>query len=478
MSIFAQFSLTYRLLWGSQKKSVISRDDMFYLSSDETLKVGGLANTLPRLKSRQRHQEQALAGDEGTIQDLDELDLDGLRSLIAVQPIRASRQIPSLKELWVTRWSTLDKHTALQMPNLEFLRVDTPGWGSPERISLGWLPPNMAGIRFSGNSVQDPERLPDFENLVAFGGSIDPSILARCSNLRRLAISSPPQDYPEWRTKKAWKPAFAELSEVEEADLCALQLTDCKVLGNWSNLRSLQLEGTKSLAGLENLRALEVLWLDRHGRLPSLEPLRALSSLWALSLRGTDAPFGLDPIGSCSHLKYLFLWLGELMPATIPGLGFCSNLAELERLMMVWVKVADRNLAPLFDLPKLRFVSIFGGSPKELDRLRARGIEVQVDGEASEDEEASDEAPYEFDKDSGEWSIFGDYASKLDVASQHEVEEILRKELSRRFPDLLTRLTFDSEAGALSVRAKNESDIAVVSRVLSDVAVGKRPDRG
>jgi hypothetical protein len=61
------------------------------------------------------------------------------------------------------------------------------------------------------------------------------------------------------------------------------------------------------------------------------------------------------------------------------------------------------------------------------------------------------------------WEIFQDLAALFNVASNHEVQKIVKRELLLREPSLAARITFDSEADRFCAMAEARDDIEKVA---------------
>jgi hypothetical protein len=66
---------------------------------------------------------------------------------------------------------------------------------------------------------------------------------------------------------------------------------------------------------------------------------------------------------------------------------------------------------------------------------------------------------YDVAQVAGLWVLFSDLAGDLGYENNYEVERAVKEELSGTAPDLMSRVQFDSEAGAFCVRAKTRQDV-------------------
>ena len=70
------------------------------------------------------------------------------------------------------------------------------------------------------------------------------------------------------------------------------------------------------------------------------------------------------------------------------------------------------------------------------------------------------------------WSIFQSLADLLGAPTNHAAESRIRAELRRSEPELLRRVEFDSEAGAVGIYAQDEADIRQLAEVVARLALG------
>ena len=66
-----------------------------------------------------------------------------------------------------------------------------------------------------------------------------------------------------------------------------------------------------------------------------------------------------------------------------------------------------------------------------------------------------------------QWSIFANVSLMLHTATNHAAERLIRREIEEDDSELVKRLDWDTEAGAVGVYADAEQDISTVAEVLN-----------
>ena len=66
-----------------------------------------------------------------------------------------------------------------------------------------------------------------------------------------------------------------------------------------------------------------------------------------------------------------------------------------------------------------------------------------------------------------EWFILASLAEELGVATNYQAEQVIKRNLKAENPELLKRLHWDTEAGNVSISAKDEKDIRAVAEVIN-----------
>ena len=69
-----------------------------------------------------------------------------------------------------------------------------------------------------------------------------------------------------------------------------------------------------------------------------------------------------------------------------------------------------------------------------------------------------------------EWFILISLADELGVATNYQAEQVIKRNLKAENPELLKRLHWDTEAGNVSISAKEEKDIRAVAEVINSLS--------
>jgi len=209
----------------------------------------------------------------------------------------------------------------------------------PEIEEVGIIAPSVSGlealeclkrlkeleITCSTQSVVDFTQLPVLDRIYVYWWPGAASLF-RCSSLTRVHLDKvtkfPQRWAAQWgglRELTLANCALTEISEVsalpllEKLELLNLKrITDYSPIAQLGSLRWLAIRGCKSLLTLDivrSLHALEVLLIEDAGNIESLEPLRSLTNLQAVSFVGTttivDGDLGvLDTLPRLSMLGF------------------------------------------------------------------------------------------------------------------------------------------------------------------------------
>ncbi len=125
--------------------------------------------------------------------------------------------------------------------------------------------------------------------------------------------------------------------------------------------------GITSLAPLAGLRRLSHFHLGGAPSAAHLETLSQLPALVDLEVCNVRAAADLSFLHGLPHLRALKI-AGEsnsLKPLVLDTLTPLARLHELERLMLVTVRLGDGSLAPLAQLPKLKYLGLGNMFPME-----------------------------------------------------------------------------------------------------------------
>ena len=257
-----------------------------------------------------------------------------------------------------------------------------------------------------------------------------------------------------------------EMTALEELRLVGTQLKgDLRPLLALPNLRHLvvHVRGVADYRPLSELVLLESLELSfaRTDQLRHVEEIdfERLSCLRVLALGG-DKPFD---IGLPFDLRFL------------------GGLRGLHELRVRGLRPHDGRLDFLSGLTELRRLELLATSEAQLTELRERLPSCELDvmvnellGEPTREPDlkvgmVEAHGPNE----DGEWSIFQDLAPYLDTDTNHEAEQVVRRQLKRHEPGLLSRLSFDSEADAVGIYARSKEDAHTVAELIDRLAQGR-----
>ena len=426
-------------------------------------------------------------GDSPRAADAPSVSLDALagkpwiESVLLLWPAVATVPLPQLRSVFsLYRGGRVDLDAAslAYMPNLEQLIVG--------RVLAEDLLPltRLRDLSFDWKSVDVP---PDVRHLdlINTPGSLDrfrietagAAVLAQLPKLERLAIPSfhwrdpadPLADLVglRWLSLHGWRNlrALGSLTELERLEVVEFdKMANLRAYRRLAKLHTLRLMGSmNSLEGIQALEALESLWL--RGRVArDLGPLAALPKLDDLSLIYPDAVDDFAPIGALKGLRRFELLLGNITDAgALPSIGFLSGLDNLEEVELRNVAIGDNRLDALYELPNLRRVVLTGRAGPDVEELRRRRPEVEVETWLHGDPEGRIRVgPIHCDPPApgiDHWTIYQDVTPILGTPTNDDAERRVRAHLRRHDPALLKRLEFDSESGAIGIYASSEADI-------------------
>src|SRR5581483_1022664 len=121
----------------------------------------------------------------------------------------------------------------------------------------------------------------------------------------------------------------------------------------------------KSLDPLRNLKNLRALSLFQNARIESLDGIEELQNLEYLSMGFFNTQFALNPLSRCIQLRYLWMSSTIMGRQYVDSLGPLSPLTKLERLILSGTRVRDRKLTPLHGLKKLIEIRLTDYFPPE-----------------------------------------------------------------------------------------------------------------
>jgi hypothetical protein len=379
-------------------------------------------------------------GEESVVLDVP----DSVESAYATTEVRVERPHPGLRELF----APTDAASLVNLPGLRAL--------SQARLPLdpAAIPPTVTDLICDARALGGVEAvaaLTQLERLDVAGtyrASLKP--LAALERLRML-VADPGKDLR----------ALGALERLEKVKLQleTATLSNLKAFARWRALRWLCIDGRrlKGLDGIDALESLEYLRLYRPG-VRSLAPLSGHPALTELRLHHPDRVEDWSTL-SLPALTTLFIELPD--NGRLPSLRFLRGLPALEHVEFSGQPVADGDLSPLMELPRLRYTSFYGDyGDGAIEALRAAQPQAKIQWVPPWTTSAPPADP---------GAIFEDLTTRLDVDTNHEAEDLIRGRLQ---PDIAARLDFDSEAGAFAVYGE-PADIALVRRVID--SLGPQP---
>ncbi len=256
-------------------------------------------------------------------------------------------------------------------------------------------------------------------------------------------------------------------------------MANMKRWNTWQRLRALCLggRGLKSLSGIENCRQLESLLL-LNLRTGDLSPLCDLPGLTDVTFRMPDRSLDLASLARVKTLRRLEIDEAPVTESDIVRVRSLIPLSQapaIEEIILMGIRIEDGNLLPLANLEKLRRVRLGSEIGCDVEKLRQARPDVIVEyaPPASRTERQSERVGqvtiYRPEEGIAEWSIFDNLAQPLHLNTNYTAEQLLRREIKKTSPELLRRLEWDTEAGAVGVLAKTEEDIRSVAEVVNSL---------
>jgi hypothetical protein len=266
-------------------------------------------------------------------------------------------------------------------------------------------------------------------------------------------------------------------------------------------LRAVFLEGPGigSLAGIERMTAVEAVYLERLPS-PDLSLLSGLHRLRVLSVENVTGDVAWRALERLHGVRTLRLEVADAAAAAaVAALDF-GALAALEMLTLVtsaptpldvaWAPRLERLVRilvqgffvpvgreqPLCDAPALRHIDITTLTMEQYRRLSACRPDAAVLYPASDEEQSRAALGVVLEPERGvtdRFSVGFDLAEMWSLETNPEAEALLRRELRARFPELLPRLGFDTESGAVWIDAAASDDLATVRTVVEAIAAAR-----
>ena len=418
-----------------------------------------------------------------------------VEAVVAEWPCQATAQVPHVRTFIGLNMFRVQHGLLEQMPNLEQLAAhdvipeDLAGLSRLRDASFGWasydVPPGVDHLRL----LDHPEECEPYRR-----ATVGASGLARLHSLERLEVRGfhnrePADPIAElaglrWLRLHGWRNlrVLGRLTRLERLELIEFGMANLRAFRGLTHLHTLALGGRMdSLAGIESMAALaDVRLAGQVTR--DLTLLAELPRLETLELVHMDAVSDVGPIARLPGLRRLKILLGDNTDVgVLPSVSFLAPLEQLEEVELLNIDIADQRLDPLFELPRLRRVMLTGRVGPNVEELRRQRPELELRTHLTgEPEGRVDVGPVHYDPPVAgieKWSIFQSLVDVLGTGTNDAAERRTRGEVRRRDPDLLERLEFDSEAGAVGIYAGSEADIRTVAEAIRDLATVRREDK-
>lgn len=147
-------------------------------------------------------------------------------------------------------------------------------------------------------------------------------------------------------------------------------------IGAITSLRTLYMSNVRAedLTPLQSLPRLERLVIEDATRVADLEWARSLVSVRSFGLENLRRVGSLEPLSALHRLTALGVEGGMWTPMRVDSLAPLSALASVESLFLTNLRVADRSLAPLHGLSRLRVLQCADYFPAGEMRALARAL--------------------------------------------------------------------------------------------------------
>jgi hypothetical protein len=365
-------------------------------------------------------------------------------------------------------WCDFDPGALTMLPGLRFIQL---AGGSLTSEAQAALP---EGLEELWANHPDVELLPRLKNLKLLrarlpqGRASQTRALALMSNLRVLDLECGEQ-------LRAGK-LLGRLRHVEQISINSVAGLGLSDLAECTELRGLSVGTLKTLDGVESLASLESLSLG--GRVcPSLAPLLRAPRLAHLSITSRQAPRDVHVLGELVGLRSLYFYPGSISSGLhLKSAALFARLTNLEYLRCHTL-LDDHDLTPLGALTKLTYLCFYGTFPAEnvrwlKERLPGCNVDLTAGMPPASTTKEKIGVLMATTLDDGRLSVFEDLTDAVGLTTNHEVQDAVESELSRRAPDVLARVQFDSETEAFCVYAETRDDIRAVSTAVE--TLGRR----
>jgi hypothetical protein len=406
-------------------------------------------------------------------------DFPSVESVVASTRVRASRDLPQIKQLLLSSSVTLpDSATVKHLTGLESVFA-FPAAGTG-KLDLASLPAermrNLAFSRWFATNLSALEKMAGMRRLSAnlFRDALDG--VARMSELRFLQVLGPAKGWAKLR----------ECGQLEEAHLIDVQIANLRRWNTWKRLRVLVLSGrgVKSIDGLEDCENLEELTLlDMN--MTELAPLRDLRRLRSLALRMVAKGADLKSVARIPNLRALTIEhaaVGDVLH--LPTLKELEEAKELEEIRIMHATVDDGDLLALAGLPNLREVTLGSDIGGDVEALRAARPELKVNYTQPNPkfEALKEKVGGVTFRRPGEglrqWSIFQSFAGAIGSHTNYSAEARIKAEIKKRDAGLAKRLDWDTEADAVGIYAEAEADIRAAAAAINSLLEAREEKSG
>ncbi len=424
--------------------------------------------------------EQVFAARETGKMNSPRIELDRLRMFPSVSSIASSTEVntrtelPHIRELlYPSTWSRLlpDHATFRNLPGLDTLFAT--GAASNVQLMLDELPRTMARLAIARSAIADVSRLAQLEALEMLkvvhllpGDSLAP--IGGLSKIRYLWIGGPAKEWKELR----------RCERLEEVHLMHFGAANLRQFRGWQRLRDLSVsKGPKSLDGIEGFQELQRIHLIM-GPISDLSPLEHLPNLAEVKMVFMKGCSDLTSLGRLPALRRLEIAQPALSARDVVhvhSLKPLSDASKLEEVVLLGTAIDDGDLMPLAEIPALRRVRLgqdIGADPDVLRRARP-DIEIQAMPQRTRTAGGEPAGAVTIHRPSPgvrQWSIFEDLTEVIGGNTNYAAEARLRRALSASNAELLRRLSFDTESGAVGIYADAEADIRAVAGIITRLA--------
>ena len=204
------------------------------------------------------------------------------------------------------------------------------------------------------------------------------------------------RDWPEWsrkysRTSAAEIPPDAERAGIRREKLNYRGIAGRSALkelvagnvdqpfleqiGELGQLERLDLEWpflATDLTPLLKLKQLRHLSIDSPRRIADFRPLLGLPALTTLLITNAKLMTGIEWLSDAHNLEVIGIEGGMWSPQKIPSLKPLAGLRSLRAFLGTSIRLADKQLTPLAECPKLEFIGMAAAAPRgEFERLHA-----------------------------------------------------------------------------------------------------------